>query len=146
MSLCLVERRFRASRPKRCQPAPERGPGGFRMGRTQPHGIAGHHGPAASPIFNVNPANDERLFRTRRPTAAQPAPRRPARGQRGLAERLRAELWRAHDFGGYVPRFGSKIRGLGRSLSVGGEPVAIVDLIRGGLGCSLTRCSLAVAY
>ena len=48
-------RLFRARRPKRCRQASERGPGGFRMGRAQPHGIVEHHEPAPAPIFNTTP-------------------------------------------------------------------------------------------
>ena len=48
---------------------------------------------------------------------------------------------------GTSPRFGSSFRGWGCSVSIGGEPVAIADLIRGGLGCSqmLALCSLMLA-
>ena len=41
--------RFAAALSKRCQPAPERGRGGDRMGRTQAHGVTG-------PIVRVHPA------------------------------------------------------------------------------------------
>ena len=68
------------------------------MGRTQPHGIAGHHGPAAAPIFNATPGYVEGMFRARRAKAAQPAPRGAAHGQNGLAEPLRTKLWRGARF------------------------------------------------
>ena len=48
--------RIAASLSNRCRPAPERGRGGFRMGRTQPHGIDEPHGTAPAPIFGVRPA------------------------------------------------------------------------------------------
>ena len=68
----------------RCQPAPERGRGGFRIGRTQPHGIAGHHGLAAVPIFNFTPAKVAPLFRARRRKATQPARERPREAKAAL--------------------------------------------------------------
>ena len=87
----------------RCQPAPERGRGGFRMGRTQPHQIAGH-GPAAAPIFSTQPP--VMLSACSGPPgqkATQPAPRRAAHGQKGFAGPFHTKLRRAHDFGGHVP-------------------------------------------
>ena len=87
----------------RCQPAPERGRGGFRMGRTQPHRIAGH-GPAAAPIFSTQPP--VMLSACSGPPgqkATQPAPRRAAHGQKGFAGPFHTKLRRAHDFGGHVP-------------------------------------------
>ena len=50
------------------------------MGRTQPHGIAGHHGPAAASIFNISPGV-ECMFRGCRAKRLS-HPRRPARPKR----------------------------------------------------------------
>ena len=56
------------------------------MGRTQAHRVAGHRG---APCFCF----------------AHPAGQgaKGPHGGKGLAEELCAGLWRAHDFGGYVP-------------------------------------------
>ena len=122
------------------------------MGRTQPHGIAGHHGAAAPAIFNV-PTQLVRSpqFGEKQASKAFFASRAPSRGwlccfwPAGPEESLNASV-------GTSPRFCSRFRASGRSVSIGGEPVAMVDLIRGGFGmqshqmlglarlCSLMPC------
>ena len=83
----------------RCQPAPERGRGGFRMGRTQPHGISAYHAARVLLILEVRPAY---VSHTPPGAPAKSGTARPAHGQNGLAEPLRAKLWRGCNFVGYV--------------------------------------------
>ena len=63
------------------------------MGRTQPHGISAYHAARVLLILEVRPAY-----------VSHSLPGLPVKhGQNGLAEPLRAEMWRGRDFGGYVP-------------------------------------------
>jgi len=116
--------RFVHALSKQCQPAPERGRGGFRMGRTQPHGIAEHHRTALAPNFGFHPACVEWLFRASRPKRHQPAPRRAAHGAKSFAGPFHTKLWREHDFGGTFPRFGSRFLWSGRAVWIGVRPCA----------------------
>ena len=136
--------RFAASLSKRCQPAPERGRGGFRMGRTQPPKIAKHHGTAPPSFFGVHPVY---LLHTSSAAPAKSGPassRRPAHGPKGFAGPFYTKLWRQHDFSGTFLTFGSRILWLGRAVWIGVRPCDRpgpgrrgAQRVVGGLGCSL---------
>ena len=115
------------------------------MGRTQPRGIAGHHGTASVPIFGARPAYV---------SPAEPAgPKRHSQPREGprmvrkaLPGRFTPDCGESAISADTSLRVASRIRGLGCSVSTRGEPVAVADLIRGGLGRSLTRCSVLLAF
>ena len=119
--------RIAPSLSNRCQQAPERGRGGFRMGRTQAHGVAGHRG---APCFCfAHPAGQPRA---RAGAKAWLRSFAPDCGERTISA-------------GTSPRFGSRFLGFRRSVSIGGEPVAIVAcLLRSALwGAGLVEGSLS---
>ena len=97
------------------------------MGRTQPHGIAGHHGAAVLLILEGVPCL---CFAHPAGPAGQKRHSRFREGPREAKKRL---------LGAFAPdcserrilvdkssRFGSRFRGCRRSVWIGGEPVAIV--------------------
>ena len=74
-----------------------------RMGRTQPRGIAGHHGTTAALIFRVSPA-----------CVSATLPDQPAKSDTASPEKARARAKK--DFS----------EALRRTVAIDGEPVAIV--------------------
>ena len=104
------------------------------MGRTQPHGISGHHAAAAPPLFGVCPAYVSHTSpeKARAVTKAWLRSFAPDCGERTISA-------------GMSPRFGSRFRGCRRSVSIGGEPVAIVAcFLRSALwGAGLVQGSLS---
>ena len=109
--------RIAPSLSNRCQQAPERGRGGFRMGRTQAHGVARHRCPPCF-CFAHLPGSPEKA---RAGAKAWLRSFAPDCGERTISA-------------GTSPRFGSRFLGFRRSVSIGGEPVAIVAcLLRSAL-------------
>ena len=86
------------------------GPGG-QIGASQPWNVVGEGLGRVEHSHTESPGITQRLLLRvggALPMFRTPAPRRP-RGDKGLAEELCAALWRAHDFGGYVPKVWLKI-------------------------------------
>ena len=86
------------------------GPGG-QIGASQPWNVVGEGLGWVEHSHTESPGITQRLLLRvggALPMFRTPAPRRP-RGDKGLAEELCAALWRAHDFGGYVPKVWLKI-------------------------------------
>ena len=102
---------------------------------TEPHRL--HFSGCTLPMFRTP-------RRARRPKQHQPAPRRPAHGQKGFAGPFHTKLWGEHDLGGTLPRFGSRLRWSGRAVWIGVRPCDRpgpgrrgAQRVVGGLGCSL---------
>ena len=70
--------------------------------------------PAPAPIFNTTPGCVERMFRARRPKAAQPAPRKP---KKALPGRFTPNCGERTISVGTSPRFGSRFRAFRHSVS-----------------------------
>ena len=74
-----------------------------RMGRTQPRGIAGHHGTTAALIFRVSPACVSATLPDQPSKSDTASPEKAHARPKGFAGPFHTKLWRALDFGGYVP-------------------------------------------